>query len=91
MTPTTIDDAPDVLLALPVAAELAADGGDEDEELHPARASAARTIAGNPAHALVRRNLVIAASPFLAGSRSRGSRRGLIAVSDGDVTVRNGT
>jgi hypothetical protein len=77
-TPTAIGVAADVLPVLPVllmlpvlpaAAGLAEeDGEEEDEELHPARARAARTIAGKLAHAPLRRNLVIAALPFLAGS-----------------------
>src|ERR1700744_6024296 len=62
MTPITIGAA-DVLLVLPAEAALA---GDEDgeEELHPASARVARTIAGNPARTPVRRVRVIAASPF---------------------------
>jgi hypothetical protein len=95
MTPITIGAAADVLLAPPALPVLPAeaDGGDEDEaeELHPASARAARTIAGNPARAPVRRDRVIAALLFWPDLAVAGSRRGLVAVSDGDVTVRNGT
>jgi len=71
-TPITIGAAADVLPVLPVlpaGAELAGDEGeDEDEELHPASARAARTIAGKPARAPLRRDRVIVALSFLAGS-----------------------
>jgi hypothetical protein len=70
-TPITIGAAADVLpvlLVLPAAAGLAGDEGEEDEELHPASARAARTIAGKPARAPLRRDRVIAALSFLAGS-----------------------
>jgi hypothetical protein len=93
MTPITIGAAADVLPVLPVPpveAELA-DDEDEDAELHPASARAARTIAGNAARAPVRRDRVIDSLPFLAGPSGSGSRRRPIGVSDGDVTVRNGT
>jgi hypothetical protein len=96
MTPITIGAAadvllvPPVLLVLPAEAELAGDE-DEAEELHPASARAARTIAGNPARAPVRRDRVIAALLFWPDLAVAGSQRGLIGVSDGDVTVRNGT
>jgi hypothetical protein len=62
MTPITIDEA-DVPLVLPDDVLFAGDE-DEGEELHPARARAARTIAGNPARTPVRRDRVIAASLF---------------------------
>src|ERR1700728_1004725 len=68
MTPITIGAAADVLPAALAEAEPAGDEGaeDEDEELlHPARASAARATAGNPARAPVRRNRVMAALPVL--------------------------
>jgi hypothetical protein len=96
MTPITIGAAPDALLVLPALlvppaeAELAGDE-EEAEELHPASARAARTIAGNPARAPVRRDRFIAALLFWPDLAVAGSRRGLFAVSDGDVTVRNGT
>jgi hypothetical protein len=70
-------------------AELTGDEG-EAEELHPAGARAARTIAGNPAGAPMRRDRVIAALLFGSDLAVAGSRRRVIAVSDGDVTVRNG-
>jgi hypothetical protein len=68
-TPITIGAAADVLPELPATAELAGDEDEEeDEELHPASARAARTIAGKPARAPLRRDRVIVALSFLAGS-----------------------
>ena len=80
-TPITIGVAADVLpvlLVLPAAAELAGDEGeeDEDEELHPASARAARTIAGKPARAPLRRDRVIVACLFWPDPPTSGSRRG---------------
>jgi hypothetical protein len=70
MTPITMGAAAEVLPAALAEAEPAGDEGEADEEdeelLHPARASAARAIAGNPARAPVRRDRVIAALPMLA-------------------------
>jgi hypothetical protein len=80
MTPITIGAAADVPPAALAEAAPAGDEGDEDEELlHPARASAAMAIAGNPARAPVRRDRVIAALPILApdlagADRSAGDR-----------------
>src|SRR5579875_1073892 len=64
MTPTMIGAAPDTPLALPTEAEPAADEGEEDEELHPASARAARRNAVSPARIPVRRDRVIAALLF---------------------------
>jgi hypothetical protein len=80
MTPITIG-APDALpelLVLPAEAELAGDE-DEAEELHPASARAARTIAGNPARTPVPRDRVIAALLFWPDLAVAKSRRGLFA------------